>query len=103
MPIFIIKKEAKWHWFYPCHFFTNGCIDFGSNKLCFHCRNLYGSLFWICDQNRVDDARIFQLLLSSAERELRNILFLLPLLWGGGLGCTRNWERMRPEQLILTD
>lgn len=103
MTTFIIKNQAKCYWFYSCHFYVNSCTSFSSHKLSFHQSNFYGSMFWICDQNRVATSRIFQLSLNRAERELRNFLLLLPLHWEGGWGCTKNWENSWPEQLTLTD
>lgn len=45
MTTFIIKKQAKWYWFYPCHFYVNSCTNFGSHKLSFHQVTFMGLCF----------------------------------------------------------
>jgi len=50
--------------------------------------SLYGAMFWICDENSVDNTGTFSLLLSSAYTEPRPFLLLTPPHQRVGWGCT---------------
>uniref|UniRef100_A0A8B9YXA4 non-specific serine/threonine protein kinase n=1 Tax=Buteo japonicus TaxID=224669 RepID=A0A8B9YXA4_9AVES len=60
-------------------------------------------MFWICAENSVDNAEMFQLLLSSAYTESRPFLLLTPPHQQVGWGCTRSWERTQLGQLTPND
>lgn len=61
-------------------FVFNVCSGFGWGRVNFLHNSSYGAMLWICDQNSVDNIRMFWLLLSSAyaASKLSLLRMLLP-------------------------
>lgn len=76
------------------------CTIFGLDSVKFLYRSFYDAMFWICDENSVDNTEMYWLFLSSVCTMLRLFLLLRPWV---GKGCTRDWERTQPGQLTSTD
>ena len=79
------------------------CAGFGWGRVNFLHSSWYGAMFWICDENSVDNTGMFSLLLSSAYTESRPFLLLKPPHQRVGWGCTRGREGTQPGQLTPTD
>jgi len=60
-------------------------------------------MFWICDQNSVDNIGMFKILPSSSYTESRPFLLLTPPHQQAGWGCTRGWEGTQLGQLTPKD
>jgi len=72
-------------------------------ELFFFHNSLYGTIFWIGDENSIDNAEMFSSLLSSAYTESRPLLLLTLPHRQAGWGCTRTWEGTEPGQLTPKD
>ena len=79
------------------------CADFVWERVNTLYSSWYGTMFWICAENSIDDTERFLLLQSSAYAESRPILLLtLPHQWVAWR-YTRSWERIQPGQLTPAD
>ena len=74
-------------------FIIEGDFDgFGWEGVNFLHRHSYGAMFWISEDNTVDNTFMFRLLLSSSYTVSRPSLFLTLPCQRVGWGCTRSWE-----------
>ena len=79
------------------------CAGFDWNRVNFFHSSYYGTMFWICAENSIDNTGVFSLLLSRAYTQSRPFLLLTPPHQRAGWGCTRNWEGTQSGQLSPTD
>lgn len=103
MTTFIIKKQAKWYWFYPCHFYVNSCTNFGSHKLRLHWSNFYESMFGFVTKIELILQGYFSCRWAVLKENWGIFCLFCHSTGEGAGGGTRNWKGIWPVQLTLTD
>lgn len=78
------------------------CADFGWGGVNFLPRGCYDAVFWICAEHRVDNMKMFLLLLRRGYTEPKHfLLFMLPCFWRSW-GRPGRWEETQDAQVTPT-
>ena len=80
------------------------CTGFGQDRVNFLHSSWYGAMFWICDQNSIDNTGMFSLLLNSAYTESRPFMFptlLSPSRYMDGLTAENAQTNNSSSQEVL--